>query len=66
MTKAELKEISSEREQISKRLAVLDPNNAIESQERRMLFLRLDHLEHLIDCALIEIKHKKKCRLQII
>ena len=63
MTKAELKKISLEREKISKRLAVLDPDNAIESQEIDHHLHRLDFLKYQISCALIAMKRK---RLRII
>ena len=67
MTKAELKQISLEREEISKRLTVLDPDNAIESQEIDRHLHRLDFLKYQIDCALVDIKRKKlKNRLRII
>lgn len=59
MTKAELKNISQERQCISNRLSLLDPDNAIESQKREQLLLRLDFLEHQIDCALISAKRNR-------
>ena len=59
MTKAELKQISLEREEISKRLTVLDSDNAIESQEIDRHLHRLDFLKNQIDCALIAIRRKR-------
>ena len=48
MKKVELRNISQEREYISKQLTLLNPNNAIENQERERLLYRLDFLEHKI------------------
>ena len=59
MTKAELKQISLERKEISKRLAILNPDNAIESQEIDHHLYRLSFLKHQIDSALMAIKRKK-------
>lgn len=59
MTKAELKQISLERKEISKRLAILDPDNVIESQEIDRHLYRLSFLKHQIDYALMTIKSKK-------
>lgn len=59
MTKAELQNISQEREYIINRLSLLDPDNAIESQERERLLCQLDCLEHKIDCTLISVRKNK-------
>ena len=63
MTKHELNEITQERKYISNRLYILDPDNAIENQERERLLHRLDFLEHKIDCALLSIRRN---RLRIV
>ena len=59
MTKAELKKISLEREAINERLAVLDPDNPIESQEIDRHLHRLDFLEYQIDCSLIQSRRQR-------
>ena len=56
MTKQELKEISQEIDSISKQVALLDPRNAIESQERRRLFHRWDFLDYQLEVALISFE----------
>lgn len=59
MTKHELNKISQERKYISNQLHILDPNNSIENQKRERLGLRLDFLEHKIDCALLSIRRNR-------
>ena len=63
MTKTELKLISSERYQITLRLAVLDGRNSIEAQEINRHIHRLLFLKQQIDRALVATRRN---RLRII
>ena len=59
MTKGELKNISKEREYISKTLNILDPNNSIENRGREGLLQRLGFLKSKVCSSLISTRKNK-------
>ena len=62
MIKGELKNISKEREYISKTVDILDPNNPIENQEREGLLQKLGFLKSKVRSA-STLTRKNKLKL---
>lgn len=56
MTKYTLKMISTEIDCISEQIAILDPDNPIESNVIERLFYRWDYLDHLLERAFISAR----------